>query len=222
MSTAELMRTVLQRIARIALILSTVLTLSACAGTASVPSVPSPVQSHRQTPYENGPNGTRYYKRGGQSVLIFIHGVLGSPDGTWKNEETGNYWPELVLRDTAFKNFDVYVVGYNTPKFSNALNLEQLSENLEVQLRSAGLFSYEAVFIIAHSMGGLIVKRILAGLAIDASRELQKVKAVFLIATPNHGAEVARLAQLLLSRNSQFGDMTDQGNAAKRACRSDR
>jgi pimeloyl-ACP methyl ester carboxylesterase len=188
------------------------LTVAGCAGKVPVPSVPGPVASNPPTPYEDGPNGTRFYKRGGRSLLIFVHGVSGSAEGTWKNDETGSYRPELVLNDTAFKNFDVYVVGYNTPKFSNALNLEQLSGNLEVQLRSAGLFNYDAVFVIAHSMGGLIVKRILTGLAIDADKDLQKVKAVFLIATPNHGAEVARLAQLLQSRNPQFGDMTDQGN----------
>lgn len=212
MNIGERLRTFSQRIAGLPLTLSAILTVLSCAGKPSVLPVPGPVASQSPTPYEMGPNGTRSYKRGGKSVLIFIHGVLGSAESTWKNDETGSYWPELVLNDTAFKTFDVYVVGYNTPKFSSALNLEQLSDNLEVQLRSAGLFKYDAVFVIAHSMGGLIVKRILAGLAIDADKDLQKVKAVFLIATPNHGAEVARLAQLLQSRNPQFGDMTDQGN----------
>src|SRR5439155_26960357 len=117
-------------------------------------------------PYELGPSGTRYYRRGGAFVIVFIHGVLGSAEHTWRNDETGSYWPELVLNDTAFKDFDVYVVGYDTPRLGPALDLEQLSENLEVQLRSAGLFRYKGVFIVAHSMGGLITKRILTDLAI--------------------------------------------------------
>lgn len=192
--------------------LSLVPFVAACGQQPAPPTGPAPRVLLPRVGYEQGPNGTRFYKRGGRSVLVFIHGVLGSAEGTWLNEDTGSYWPELVLNDTAFRNFDVYVVGYNTPKFSNALNLEELSGNLEVQLRSAGIFNYDAVFVVAHSMGGLIVKRILFGLAIDAARDLQKVKAVFLIATPNHGAEVARLAEILRSRNPQFGDMAEEGS----------
>jgi hypothetical protein len=61
-------------------------------------------------------------------------------------------------------------------------------------------------------MGGLIVKRILANLAVASSPERARIKAVFLIATPNRGAQIVNLAKLLQSRNPQFGDMSAEAN----------
>jgi hypothetical protein len=48
---------------------------------------------------------------GVDSVIVFIHGVLGSGDTTWKNDN-GMYWPSMLAQDETFKDFDIYVHDY--------------------------------------------------------------------------------------------------------------
>jgi pimeloyl-ACP methyl ester carboxylesterase len=144
---------------------------------------------------------------GSSGVIIFIHGVFGGADGTWRNEYTGAYWPELVARDPDFAVDDVYVVSYLTPILKHASNIEEISQRVLQQLDDRGLLNYNRIYFVAHSMGGLIVKRILVSLD-KPSRidQLHHVRAALLISTPSQGAPIAALGAWL-SMNPQLKDM---------------
>jgi predicted alpha/beta hydrolase family esterase len=76
------------------------------------------------------------------------------------------------------------------------------------QLEDQGVFQkYREIYFIAHSMGGLIVKRMLVDLHRPKQVEkLRQVKAVLYISTPAQGANSAVVGSWL-SLNPQLRDM---------------
>lgn len=142
-----------------------------------------------------------------KKVIVFIHGVLGNKDSTWRNSVTGAYWPTLVGGDPEMADTDVYVAGYYSPLLGSASNLEELSNRMFDQFERKGIFNYDQVYIIAHSMGGLIAKRILIKLNTPLKVEkLRHVAALLTFSTPSLGATIAELGSWI-SSNPQFQDM---------------
>ena len=142
-------------------------------------------------------------------VIIFVHGVLGDIDNTWKSPTARGSWPEMVADDPDFVSFDVYVYGYLTPCRGNASNITQIAERFGRQLRDEDFFrDYDEIYFIAHSMGGLITERMLSTFngQDDMRPYLQHVRATIFLAVPNAGAEIASIAAWV-SHNPQFRDM---------------
>ena len=50
-----------------------------------------------------------------EKVVVFIHGITGDADKTWRNKESEAYWPTLLTEDPDFAEFDIYVVSYPSP-----------------------------------------------------------------------------------------------------------
>jgi len=118
-----------------------------------------------------------------QNLILFIHGFTGSLS-TWKNAN-GIFFPALVLEDSnIYENFDVACYEYFTAltnlfakskekyrflknlfkgvthKKEKNLEINELANNLSSHLRIS-LDQYENIFIVAHSMGGLITKTLI-------------------------------------------------------------
>ncbi len=148
-----------------------------------------------------------HQRDGASGVIIFVHGVFGGAEGTWRNDYTRAYWPELVAKDADFISNDVYVVSYFTPFIQHASSLEEIAQRVLQQLDDRGLLNYKRIYFITHSMGGLIVKRIL-NILDRPSRitDLRHVRAVLLISTPSQGAPIAALGKWL-TMNPQLRDM---------------
>ena len=107
------------------------------------------------------------------------------------------------------KGFDVYVVGYASPLLGRASTIEEVSQRVLQQLRDRGIFTrYQQIHFITHSMGGLIVKRMLVELNRPSELEtLRRVRTVLFISTPAQGATLADMASWL-SLNPQLRDST--------------
>src|SRR5262245_31360311 len=60
-------------------------------------------------------------------LIIFVHGVLGSVKTTWGAE--GTSWPQFVINDKRFSDFDVYVVNYRTTLLHTAANIYEVACN---------------------------------------------------------------------------------------------
>jgi predicted alpha/beta hydrolase family esterase len=104
-----------------------------------------------------------------------------------------------------FTSDDVYVVGYDTRDLAS---LEDLAQRLLRQLHDQDLLKYQRVYFITHSMGGLIVKRILNILNTGGDLgDLRRIRAVLLISTPSQGAPIAELARWF-SMNPKIKDLT--------------
>lgn len=144
------------------------------------------------------------------NVIVFIHGVMGSADSTWRNAKTGAYWPELIRADPDFQDYSIYLLGYRSPAFSRAATINEVATRELQRLTDEGLFARQKrVVIVAHSMGGLVAKRMLEGLNRPNREELDKldrVKGVIFLSTPAQGATLADYASWI-SLNPQFADM---------------
>ena len=117
----------------------------------------------------------------------------------------------------ADKNFHDYTVAtyrYDTSLLNRTSSIEEIAGRMHRQIEDKGIFEkYKEVYFIAHSMGGLVVKRVL----VDLNRpneidKLRKIKAVLFIATPVEGSNFAELASYLSNpqlaglKPSEFND----------------
>jgi pimeloyl-ACP methyl ester carboxylesterase len=146
-------------------------------------------------------------QKGVTGVIIFVHGVFSDADAAWRIDSKHDSWPELLAKDSDFASDDVYSVGYPTDHFRSTSNIEETAQRVYRQLYDFGMMKYERVYFIAHSMGGLVVKRVLNRLNTpEGVTDLRRVRAVLLISTPSQGAPLADIGKWL-SMNPQLKDM---------------
>ena len=174
-------------------------------------------------------DGTRREKGGARhsKVIVFVHGVTGDGESTWlhKNRQGDVYWPELMRKDPAFDDYDIYVVSYRSTFLERADGLVDLAEQLNGRLSSSQLLRRTAngaapgepaapvkeIVFIGHSMGVLVVRTALMIDRAYSDTELE-VPLVISIASPSKGSEIAEFANRF-SRNAQFSAMkTIAGN----------
>ena len=140
-------------------------------------------------------------------VIVFVHGIYGSPSGTW-TASNGKYWPALVSKDPKFADSDVYVAGYPTPYTGNKNNVKTIAIALDQRLESAGIFSkHKQVIFVCHSLGGLIVQELILAHPSYADQ----ISFVLFYATPHAGSFLAEFSAVfegdpLLKAMSNSGD----------------
>ncbi|WP_186174808.1 ABC-three component system protein [Vibrio jasicida] len=169
-----------------------------------------------------------YHKREGcRNLVLFVHGFTGDSKNTWTNAN-GTAFPELLLADeTISDNFDVASYNYftellnlfadtkekarrirdlirrRTHKKERNLDIDELSKNLSSHLRFS-LEQYDNIYVIAHSMGGLITKSLIKNdLNLNSHT---KVKLFISLAVPHQGASSAVLGSII-SSNLQISNL---------------
>jgi len=142
----------------------------------------------------NSAHARSFYARSGNPdrVIVFVHGIFGNPSDTW-NCSPNISWPKLIQDDDAFQRSDIYVAGYDTPYFGNRMTIDEVVSNLKSRLDSDEVFAkHREVVFVAHSLGGLIVQRLLL-----THRELApQVRFIYFYSTPETGAQVAQLGHI--------------------------
>jgi pimeloyl-ACP methyl ester carboxylesterase len=155
---------------------------------ATAPPASLPARSHYERPStKEGPYKAR--------VVVFVHGIFGDSDATWRYSPTV-YWPKLLLTDEAFRDSDVYVASYSSPRFGNTMNLDEVVTNLNNRLVNDEVFSkHREVVFVCHSLGGLIVQRLLLTFRDYA----KQVPFIYFFSTPETGAQIANLTTVFSS-----------------------
>lgn len=170
--------------------------------------------------------GTKSNRR---NLLLLIHG-LGAADHTWIFDETD--WIRLLMEDPQLNVFDIALVRYDTAHLaSNSLSslglreipfikqkvtiekknklteLDILVWELKREIDRVDIQSYENIYIIGHSMGGLIgLGYLLQELDNDSNRV---VKGFISLATPYNGSAIAGVNDLVkkLHPHDQISDL---------------
>ena len=148
-----------------------------------------------------------YRKNGADTAIVFVHGFGGSATNTW------GIFPELVAGDPRLKDWDIFNLGYSTGLAPDILrriwsgdpSIKELSGFLISQALSPTLGGYDALVLVAHSMGGLVTQRAL----LDSGGLKNRVRHVFLFGTPSGGLAKASLAR---KWKAQLEDMADDGD----------
>jgi hypothetical protein len=143
-----------------------------------------------------GVGGTESADRKGD--VVFVHGLDGHAEASWSAGE-GKFWPLWLAEDCP--DVGVWSVRYNAassewkgtslPLFDRAVNILEL-------LTVHGLGDRPLCFI-AHSMGGLVVKKLLqeASESREYNRFARMTRGVLFLATPHTGSDLARLENFL-------------------------
>jgi hypothetical protein len=81
--------------------------------------------------------------------IVFVHGLNGSPVGTWTHPQTKWFWPRELTSEEGFENVRVSTFGYNSRSLLGAhcvLDLKdfamQLLSQLDGHLRVNGQVRY--------------------------------------------------------------------------------
>jgi pimeloyl-ACP methyl ester carboxylesterase len=142
-------------------------------------------------------------KRATSMDIVFIHGLDGDHDGTWRS--ASGLWPQWVADD--HPHAQVWSLGYPAKighllqlGESRQLNAEELAHALADRMRnkSPSIGSRPCIFV-CHSLGGLLAKRILINAVsstdIDRFRH-ENVAAVMFLGTPHRGSGVSNVLQI--------------------------
>jgi pimeloyl-ACP methyl ester carboxylesterase len=123
------------------------------------------------------------------SLVVFIHGVFGSPWGSWKGI------PELIQSkndDPRVRSYDMYLFEYDTSLRRQPALDPYVVDGLKQFLQGC-LDTYQTTVLIAHSQGGIVAKlyvlRMLsAGMGLDLSVDM-----IITLGTPHKGVLLAGL-----------------------------
>ncbi|MEJ8860018.1 alpha/beta fold hydrolase [Variovorax robiniae] len=93
-------------------------------------------------------------------AIVFVHGVLGAPG------ESFGGWPNIIAHDGTtlpghgkVSDFAVYAVDYEAD-FKSSVKLDDVAIGVSRELAASQIFKrHRHVWLVAHSMGGLVLKR---------------------------------------------------------------
>jgi pimeloyl-ACP methyl ester carboxylesterase len=150
-------------------------------------------------------SGSGYIRQANNdSVIVFVHGVLGDSRSTWTNVSTKAYWPSLMKNDPYFNRFDIFVVDYPSDFLQSDYTVDELVEVMRRDLESAEIFAkHKYVYFLCHSMGGLVVR----GYLTRYQKNARQVPMIYFFSTPTTGAEIANLARLV-ARNREMSGLS--------------
>ncbi|KAF2839198.1 hypothetical protein M501DRAFT_1003751 [Patellaria atrata CBS 101060] len=141
--------------------------------------------------------------------IIFVHGLGGSAWKTWSwNRDTANFWPGWLSDEEDLSSFRTFTFGYDSDwkGAGTNLNISDFSKDLLLQMLTfrsddRPTIGSKDIIFVAHSMGGLLVKRayLLAKLDIQYSDIVSKFLGIIFLGTPHRGAQSAAMLNNILA-----------------------
>jgi Leucine-rich repeat (LRR) protein len=175
-----------------------------------IPAAPrTPARSASQGPPHRNTGWLHY--NDGDSVLVFIHGVLSDNRNAWLHREGSEvYWPDLIQSDSRFGQPAIFLGGYHTAITSGEFGIRDCAREVFDSLcipdarNNPAVMEKPAIVFICHSLGGIIARYMLeANQHAFASKRLGLV----LIASPSYGSKYAnaivRLSRLYKNKTGQ-------------------
>lgn len=130
-------------------------------------------------------------------AIVFIHGLLGSSEDTFGN------WPEIIADDDTplpdhgkLSDFAIYSADYEAD-FESGAKLDEIAVGVSRDLAASEIFKrHRHVWFVAHSLGGIVLKRSLT-LWMQERKEVltDRTMAVGLLGVPSKGTPLADLAK---------------------------
>lgn len=135
--------------------------------------------------------------------IFFVHGLGGDSIGTWQRDDD-TFWPRWLAEQ--FPSCRVYLVSYDSNKLAGFLagegaSIQDLALAMLDQIASREENAPHAL-LVAHSLGGLIVKQVLRRCADSANTDYnaigRSVAGVAFLGTPHQGSQFSMSLDVLL------------------------
>ena len=152
---------------------------------------------------------------GGKVDIVLVHGLGGNPKKTWTAERSGTYWPAQLLPPVLKEQrARILVYGYDSSvaSFTDGVSNDKIHNHAEslVATLAANRRQDDAlerpIIFIAHSLGGLVVKRALLYSNNIQGERTAHLRSVFVstfgilfMGTPHKGSDLAKWGTLLES-----------------------
>jgi pimeloyl-ACP methyl ester carboxylesterase len=147
-----------------------------------------------------------------QSVVVYLHGLHGDAKATWTTTgETGGSvaWPCLVLEDAqAFGASNVYTASYRSVPGQPNPTIDNAARLIARDLATDGVLAHAHVTVVAHSMGGIVLARMLTQPGLLSAEERSRIRLVVFVGTPAEPTEAADICSKF-GVNSQCAEMSD-------------
>ena len=144
--------------------------------------------------------------------IIFVHGLGGTARKTWSWDRNLDYfWPTWLVEEDGLSSYRIFTYGYNSDFMGagNNLNITDFAKALLFQMLvfSDGLgkdhtsVGQQPIIFVAHSMGGLVVKRayVLGKHDGQYTHIISKTHGIMFLATPHRGARYTKILNNILS-----------------------
>ena len=153
---------------------------------------------------------TEVYRPIGEEAvdIVFVHGLDGHPYRTWTSEEHKIFWPAQLLPPVIEKEKTrILVYGYDADvlAFTDGVSKDKIhnhAEHLVAQLcanRRPQKATERPLIFVAHSLGGLVVKRALIYSSEIRGNHIQHLRSIFVstygilfLGTPHGGFDIAK------------------------------
>lgn len=128
------------------------------------------------------------------TVVIFVHGILSSSEEAWGHPS----WPDLLMEEPDFQRVGIYLFTYRTSFGSGTYSVADAADALRERFENNGLWNLRHIVFVAHSLGGIVVRRFLVA---NQGRLIAShpVVGLFLVASPSIGSRDANLFSILSS-----------------------
>ncbi|KAL8858372.1 MAG: hypothetical protein Q9178_005053 [Gyalolechia marmorata] len=140
--------------------------------------------------------------------VVFVHGLNGDPHNTWTSENDKVFWPSQILPgflDEEKPRVLVYGYDADVTSFTDGASRDKIHNHAEhliaelVANRRIRKASERPIIWVAHSLGGLVVKRALIYSAEIRGMKTEHLRSIFVstygilfLGTPHHGSDVAQ------------------------------
>ncbi|KAI4210417.1 MAG: hypothetical protein LQ351_006709 [Letrouitia transgressa] len=140
--------------------------------------------------------------------IVFVHGLNGDPHNTWTSEFSKIFWPAQLLPPILEEEkARVLVYGYDADvtTFTDGASKDKIhnhAEHLVAELaanRRIRKASERPILWVAHSLGGLVLKRALIHSSEIRGMKTEHLRSIFVstygisfLGTPHHGSDIAQ------------------------------
>ncbi|KAF1955023.1 hypothetical protein CC80DRAFT_395054, partial [Byssothecium circinans] len=119
-----------------------------------------------------GPHGLTVLHNPAEPLIdfVFIHGLRGGSRKTWsKMSNPAHFWPAAWLpMEPCFRNVRIHTFGYNSDwgaRKGSSVTVHDFGQALLAEMYSSpsigGQDNDTPIVFVAHSMGGIVVKKVL-------------------------------------------------------------
>lgn len=136
-------------------------------------------------------------------IIFLIHGLGGTKDKTWGE------FPNFLENDERLSDYQIYPLGYDTPLlpfFKRAPNIDNIARGLLDEIVSA-CAQYDEIIIAGHSLGGILLKKII--LVLHAQRSDLNITKICFFDTPHTGSGYANIGSKITWRNRHLKQLVN-------------